>query len=137
MTAIRSGEYRLKRQIHGSGAYAHVRVEVRPAGVGQAQRVQWSVDPADHSSAQPTYYAEEAQATLDGAAAALADLDRIGFDTGAHAVHVCFLGVNVVDTEPSAVRAAAGAATVAAFGLADRFELTFAEGWRYQIVDPS
>jgi hypothetical protein len=132
--ASRSGEFELKRQIHGAGAYAHVRVEVRPSGQG-SDRVQWSVDPASRTSVQPAHWPEEVRATLDGAAAALADLDRIGIDTSGWTVHIVFLGVTEVDTEPTAVRAAAAAATVAAFGAADRFVLTYPDGWRYRPVD--
>jgi hypothetical protein len=44
---------------------------------------------------------------------------------------ITFVGINIVDTEPTAVHAAAAAATAAASGARDRFELTFADGWRY------
>jgi hypothetical protein len=132
-----TGEYRLKRQGGGRGAYAHVRVEAATAAPGPAGRVHWSVDPADSASTQPARDPAEVQAALDGAEAALADLDRIGVDTRGWAVSITFVGINIVDTEPAAVRAAAAAATVAAFNAGHRFELTFAGGWRYQPLDDS
>ena len=126
-----TGEYRLKQQADGRGAYAHVRVENVPAAQRTDARVVWSVDPGDSASAQPARDPAAVRAALDGAAAALADLDRMGIDTHGSAVHITFVGINIADTEPTAVRAAAAAATAAAFDAADRFELTFADGWRY------
>ena len=123
-----TGEFRLARQIHGPGAFAHVRVEVRPDPAGG---VHLSV--SDVQRRRPN--AAETRAALDGAAGALGDLDRQGVDTRGRSVHVTFVGITEVDTEPTAVRAAAAAATVAAFGAADRFTLTYADGWRYRPAD--
>ena len=132
-----TGEYRLIRQAGGRGAYAHVRVEVVLTGQGTDARVVWFVDAADSASAQPAGDPAVVRAALDGATAALADLDRLGVDTRGSTVRITLVGINVVDTEPTAVRAAAAAATAAAFGAADRFELTFADGWRYHPRDAS
>jgi len=131
-----TGEYRLRRQAAGRGAYAHVRVvETAPGSSEPADRVHWAVDPADSASAQPARDPAAVQAALDGVADALADLDRIGVDTHGWPVHISFVGINIVDTEPSAVRASAAAATVAAFRAAHRFELIFAGEWRYRPLD--
>jgi hypothetical protein len=135
--AARIGEYRIKRQIHGSGAFTHVRVELRPADSAVADPVHWAVDPTDLGSAQPIRYPEEVRAALAGAEGALDDLDRIGVDTSGQAVHVTLLGINVVDTEPTAVRAAATAATAAAFGADDRFTLIYADGRQYRPAGPA
>jgi hypothetical protein len=130
-----TGEYRLMRQGGGRDAYAHVRVEATTTTSGTDARVNWSVDPADSASAQPARDPAAVQAALDGVAAALADLDRIGAGTHGWAVHITFVGITTVDSEPTAVRAAAAAATATAFGQAHRFELAFADGWRYRLLD--
>jgi hypothetical protein len=130
-----TGEYRLLRQAAGLGAYAHVRVEMATGAAASTPRVLWSVDPADSASAQPARDPAAAQAALDGAAAALADLERIGVDTRGRSVWITFVGINIVDTEPSAVRASAAAATAAAFEAADLFELTFEGQWKYRPLD--
>jgi hypothetical protein len=132
-----TGEFLLKRQAGGRGAYAHVRVVKVPAGPGLDARVVWSVDPEDSASAQPARDPAVVQAALDGAAAALGDLDRMGIDTHGSMVQITFVGINVVDTEPTAVGGAAAAATASAFDAADSFELTFADGWRYRPRDDS
>jgi hypothetical protein len=126
-----TGEYRLRWQADGRGAYAHVRVEIAPVAPGTDARVAWSVDPLDSASAQPARDPALVQAALDGAAGVLAELDQLGIDTRGLTVHITFAGINIADTEPTAVRSAAAAATATAFGAAHRFELTFANGWRY------
>jgi len=110
-----TGEYRLIRQAGGRGAYAHVRVEVVLTGQGTDARVVWFVDAADSASAQPAGDPAVVRAALDGATAALADLDRLDVDTRGSTVRITLVGINIVDTEPTAVRAAAAAATAAAF----------------------
>lgn len=135
VSAHATGEYRLRRQAGGRGAYAHVRVEIGPAGPGADARVVWSVDPEDSASAQPVRDPDAVQASLDGATAVLADLDRLGVDTLGLTVHITSVEINIVDTEPTAVRADAAAATAAAFDAADHFEFTCADGWRYRRRD--
>jgi hypothetical protein len=122
------GEYRLFRQSGGHTGFAHVRVEV-VEGTGR-DTVEWAVDPADPGSAQPDRHAAEVDAALAGAADGLAALAALGIDTAGRTVRVTWLGVNLVDTEPTAVRAAACAATADAFGAVDRFEIVFDDGWR-------
>jgi hypothetical protein len=40
--------------------------------------------------------------------------------------------INVADTEPSAVHAAASAAVIQAFGLEGRCQLFYEDGWHYE-----
>jgi hypothetical protein len=44
---VRTGEFEIKRQADGRGAYAHVRVEVRPDDAGGAHRAAGPEDPAN------------------------------------------------------------------------------------------
>lgn len=126
----RTGQYRIKRQAAGTAAFAQVAVEVHPASDGST-RTSWAVDPDRTGSAQPRHHRAEVDAALSGAASALHDLELLGVDTAATAVHVTRLLVNDVDTTPDAVAAAAAAATVAAFGVADLFEVVHDDqGWQ-------
>jgi hypothetical protein len=123
------GEYRLRRQAGGRGYFAQVRVEAEESGDRGPAQVLWSVDPADQTSAQSESDPQEAEAAVDGATDVLAALPAVGVDTHGWTVHIRHLGLNLVDNDVSAVRAAAGAATAAAFDAADRFDVVFDDGW--------
>jgi hypothetical protein len=126
-----TGEYRLFRQAAGRGAFAHVKVDViGDADTGVPAQVVWAADPGDSTSAQPAHDSAEVAAALAGAAEAVEALRAVGVDTTGYRVEVTWLGINLVDTEPSAVRAAACAATADAFGVGDRFEVGYDDGWR-------
>ncbi len=124
------GEYRLKRHGGGRGAFAHVRVVLARADRGRGGAVVWAVDPADTTSAQPKLDEEEVAAALAGAADAVDALGQFGIDASAWTVRLVWAGMSLVDTVPTAMRAAACAATAAAFGAADRFQVTYDNGWR-------
>jgi hypothetical protein len=112
------------------GAFAHVKVDViRGADTGRPAQVVWAADPSDSTSAQPAREGAEVAAALAGAADAVEALRAVGVDTAGHRIDVTWLGINLVDTEPSAVRAAACAATADAFGVGDRFEVGYDGGW--------
>jgi hypothetical protein len=124
------GEYRLFRQAAGRGAFAHVTVDViRGADPGGPAQVGWAADPGDPTSAQPEHDGTEIGAALAGATDAVQALCALGIDTAGCRVDVTWLGISLVDTEPSAVRAAACAATADAFGAGDRFEVGYDGGW--------
>jgi hypothetical protein len=125
-----TGEFRLVRQGGGRGAYAHVRVEVRPAARG-AGGVHWSVEPGDQASAQPERDPHLVRAAVEGVQDAVRQL---GAEAAGRDVHITFMGMNFVDTEPTAVRAAAAAATAAALGRADRFRVVYDDGWHFRPV---
>jgi hypothetical protein len=125
------GEYRLFQQAAGHTGFAHVRVDVTRDGDAQVPpQVQWGAEPSDATSAQPDRDTDEVRAALVGVADALNALAASGIDMAGCRVTVTWLGINHVDTEPSAVRAAACAATAAAFGVGDRFEVRYEGGWR-------
>jgi hypothetical protein len=126
----RQGRFRLLRQIHGRGAFGEVHVNIRTARGGDERQVVWAVD-AHVPSARPDQYPAETAAAIEGAGLALRLLESLGVDTGTWVVQIVFVGVNDADSEPSAVRAAATAAVVQAFGLAERCELVFDTEWRY------
>ncbi|MET8230082.1 hypothetical protein ABZS77_05310 [Micromonospora sp. NPDC005298] len=110
--------------------FAEIRVEVTRAGDAPSGVV-WAVDPRDRTSAQPDGESDLARAALEGATIGLQAVADMGLDVSGHRVHITWVGMNVVDTEATAVRAAACAATADAFGLLDRFELSGdARGWR-------
>ncbi|MBQ0982558.1 hypothetical protein [Micromonospora sp. M61] len=93
--------------------------------------VVWAVDSLDGTSVQPEEEPELAQAAVEGAAIGLAAIAEMGVDVAAYTVHLIWVGMNVVDTEATAVRTAACAATADAFGLLDRFEVSGdVRGWR-------
>ncbi|MFC9439250.1 hypothetical protein [Nocardia sp. NPDC057030] len=100
-----------------------------PAGGGA---VVWAVDPADATSVQPERDREEVAAALAGAADALAALGTLDIDASDWTVRLIWAGMNLVDTEPTAMRAAACAATAAAFGAADQFQVTYDNEWKCQ-----
>jgi hypothetical protein len=124
-----NGEYRLFRQAAGRTGFAHVRVEVTRANTGQPAQVVWAAEPNDLTSAQPDRDGAEVAAALAGATDALDALRTLGIETAGRQVAVTWLGINLVDTEPSAVRAAACAATAAAFNAGERFEIGYDAGW--------
>ncbi len=118
------------RQGGGRGGFAHVRVVLARADPARGCAVVWAVDPADTTSAQPELDGEEVAAALGGAADALDALGRLGIDASDWTVRLMWAGMSLVDTEPTAMRAAACAATAAAFGAADQFQVTYDNGWR-------
>jgi hypothetical protein len=113
------GEYRLFRQAAGRGWFAQVRVEVLPGEPGAV----WSVPPGAADSVQPDRHADLVAAALAGAEQMAAAFGDPG------TVHIRQLGVLESDTEESAVRAAAGAATARALG-ADGEVAFDGERWR-------
>jgi hypothetical protein len=124
------GEYRLFRQAAGRAGFAHVRVRVTTQpDTGRPAQALWAADPDDPTSAQPDQDSAEVSAALVGAADALDALPALGIDTAGRQVAVIWLGVNLVDTEPSAVRAATCAATAVAFDAGERFEIGYDDGW--------
>ena len=133
MTENRKGAFRLLRQSHGQGAFGEVHVTILAARVPDEPRVVWSVDAADASSASPDYHLAECAAAVEGADVGLGLLESIGVQVGKQTVHLTFLGINEADTEPSAVRAAATAAVMQAFGLVGRCELVYDTEWHYQL----
>ncbi|WP_433266850.1 hypothetical protein ACQPWR_04500 [Micromonospora vinacea] len=111
-------------------AFAEVRVEITQAE-GAPSGVVWEVDARDGTSAQPEWEPELTRAAVEGATIGLQAIADMGLDVSARTIHITWVGMNVVDTEATAVRAAACAATADAFGLLDRFELSGdAQGWR-------
>ena len=126
------GKYRLLRQINGRGAFGEVHVVVGPAQDDAESRVIWAVDDADMSSIQPDADPPDASAALDGALHGLMLAENLGAPVEDQVVRVTFVGINVADTEPSAIRAAASAAVIQAFGLQDRCQLLYEDGWRYE-----
>jgi hypothetical protein len=125
------GAYRLLRQIGGHGAFGEVHVVVGPAPTGAESTVIWAVDEANMSSVQPDTDPLDASAAMDGAAHGLMLAESLGASAKDQVVRVTHVGINVADTEPSALRAAAAAAVIRAFGLEDRCQLIYENEWRY------
>ncbi|MEU7751109.1 hypothetical protein [Micromonospora sp. NPDC049171] len=126
----RPGAFRLLRQAAGRTGFAEVRVEIGWNGVVQ-RGVVWEVDPLDDTAVQPERQPELAKAAVEGATLGLGIIAGMGLDVAACTVHLRWVGMNVVDTEATAMRAAACAATADAFDLLDRFEISRdAQGWR-------
>jgi plasmid replication initiation protein len=132
VTDDKVGKYRLLRQIHGRGAFGEVHVVVRPAQAGAGSRVAWAADDADMSSIRPDTDPLDASAALDGALQGLVLAESLGAPAKDQVARVTHVGINVADTEPSAVRAAASAAVIRAFGLEDKCRLIYEDGWRYE-----
>jgi hypothetical protein len=132
VTPDKAGRYRLLRQIHGRGAFAEVHVVVGPAQTDADARVIWAVNPANTSSIQPDTDAPDASAALDGALRGLVLAESLGAPAKDQVVRVTRVGINVADTEPSAVNAAASAAVIQAFALEDKCQLVYENGWRYE-----
>jgi hypothetical protein len=126
------GKYRLVRQIHGRGAFGEVHVVVGPARKAGDSRVIWEVDNADMSSIHPESDPLDVSAALDGALHGLVLAESLGVPVNDEVVRVTSVRINVADTEPSALRAAASAAVMRAFGLEDRCHLVYENGWRYE-----
>jgi hypothetical protein len=131
VTDDRVGHYRLRRQIHGSGAFGEVHVVVGPARDDQESRVIWAVAEGERSI-RPDTDLLEASAALDGALLGLALAESLGAPVTGQTVRVTRVVIIVADTEPGAVRAAAAAAVVKAFGLDDECQLIYKDGWRYE-----
>lgn len=131
MADNRTGKYRLLRQIHGRGAFGEVHVQVRASRSGDDPRVVWAVEGSDETSAQPSHDPAETSAALEGARLGLALVESLDRSVQSQTVLVTFVGINVADTEPSAVRAAASAAVVQAFGLEGMCRLVYEHGWHY------
>jgi hypothetical protein len=132
MTEDKVGKYRLLRQINGRGAFGEVHVIVGPAPPGAESRVIWAVDEADTSSIQRDTDPLDASAALGGALHGLMLAEAVGAKVKGQVVRVTLVGINVADTEPSAVHAAASAAVIRALGLEDKCQLVYENGWRYE-----
>jgi hypothetical protein len=132
VTDDRAGQYRLRRQIYGRGAFGEVHVLVGPAQADDESRVKWAVDYAATSSIRPGPIPLEASAALDGALRGLMLAESLGAPVTGQVVRVTRVGINVADAEPSAVRAAASAAVVRAFGLEDECQRFYEHGRRYE-----
>ena len=131
MTDDRVGQYRLLRQIHGRGAFGEVHVVVGPARADDESRVIWAVAEGERSI-RPDTDPLEVSAALDGALRGLVLAESLGAPVAGQVVRVTRVGINVADTEPSAVRAAAAAAVARAFGLEDKCQLIYEDEWRYE-----
>jgi hypothetical protein len=127
----RIGWYRLKRQIRGRGAFGEVHVLVEPARAKDEPRVIWAAE-GDKYSIQMNTDPMDASAALDGARQGLVLAQSLGAPVAEQVVRVTRVGIILADTEPSAVRAAATAAVVRAFGLEDKCQLIYEGGWRYE-----
>jgi hypothetical protein len=127
----RIGWYRLKRQIHGRGAFGEAHVVVGPAQAEDESRVIWSVAEGEKSIKLHTDPLD-ASAALDGALRGLVLAESLGAPVMGQVVRVTRVGINVADTEPGAVRAAAAVAVVRVFGLEDKCQLIYEDGWRYE-----
>src|SRR5262249_33123305 len=133
MSEHKVGKYRLLRQIHGSGAFGEVHVVIGPAQAKAESTVIWAVDDTDMSSIQPDSDPLDTSAALDGALHGLVLAESLGAPVENQVVRVTRVGVNVADTEPSAVRAAASAAVIRALGLEDKCQLIYENGWRFEL----
>lgn len=132
MNQEKVGKFRLLRQVHGRGAFAEVRVVIRPAKDDANERVHWAIDQPSQSI-QPEIDQLEASAALNGALHGLELAESLGAQVKDEVVWVVHVGINVADTEPDAVRAAASAAVVQAFGLEDKCRLFYDNGWKYDL----
>jgi hypothetical protein len=110
-------------------------VEVSESESDSQAGVTWAVDPADETSAQPNTDPDEVEAAVAGAQEMLNLLSGIGIDTTGRTVDIAHVQLNVADSEPTAVRAAAAMATARAFEAADRFKLTYDQGWQVRATD--
>jgi hypothetical protein len=115
VTDDKVGRYRLWRQVHGRGAFGEVHVVAGPAQADAEPRVTWAVDEADTSSIQLGTDPLDASAALDGALHGLALAESLGAPARDQIVRVTRVRINVADTEPSALHAAASAAVIRAF----------------------
>ena len=104
---------------------------VGPARPNDDSRVIWAVAEGERSIRLDTDPLE-ASAALDGALHGLALVESLGAPVTGQVVRITSVVINVADTEPSAVRAAATAAVARAFGLEDECQLTYEHGWRYE-----
>ncbi|MEV0675423.1 hypothetical protein AB0I60_02755 [Actinosynnema sp. NPDC050436] len=124
------GRYRLWRQDMGVVAFASVELAIEDLVAGPSQ-VRWSVERGDRSSAQPENDPVEVEAASRGVREVI---DRLGRNraelVGGLVVGVTKLEINLADTEPTAVQAAAAAATADLFGVLDRVEVVYEAGWR-------
>jgi hypothetical protein len=124
------GEYRLFRQGGGRGAFAHVRVEVVPWN-GQGDQIVVDLHRAAPGSATPEKYPDFFEAAANGCRQCMQRLKDEGHETERHRIVIDALFINLADTRSDAVLAAAFLATASAFGLGQRFQLTFqGDGWR-------
>jgi hypothetical protein len=121
------GDFRLKRQGGGRGAFAHVWVEVVPWQAGP--RIVIAIDPADLSSVTPWTDPEWREAAIAGCQECLDALQRQGVEVHAYQIQVTGLVFNQVDTAPDAIWASAFLATAQAFGARERFRLVFQDRW--------
>lgn len=112
-----------------------MRVILERADPTDACSVVWAVDPNDSSSAQWEQDKLESTAALAGVTDAVDQLTRLGVATSGWIVRLVWLGMNSVDTEPTAVHAAACVATADAFGAVDSFRIVYDKGWRCEVDD--
>jgi Elongation factor G, domain IV len=125
------GDYRLRRQGGGRGAFAEVRVEVVETADTRPLHGGVRVEISDPASVRPGQVPEEMfDAARAGVRDVLAAAAGMGHQTQGLTARILSVRLNLVDSEPAAVRAAAGAATAQALHLLDRFEVVFADGWR-------
>ncbi|PTM57974.1 hypothetical protein [Desmospora activa] len=128
-----TGEYRLARFHNKVGVFAQVRVEMEATDADDDPRVIWAVDPSDSSSAQPELDPKETEEAMIGVKNTLGSLAAMGIEVSGVVIRVIHVGISLVDTVPTAVRAAAGAATADAFGVADCFHIVFDDGWKCRL----
>ncbi|WP_146766116.1 hypothetical protein [Micromonospora saelicesensis] len=137
MDESKAGEYRLWRQASGSTGFAWVKVETKIAQGQGRPDVRWAVDAADKTSAQPKTDPEFVDAALEGVVDAINALLGVAEDVSTLAVDVVWLGASIVDTESTAVRAAACAATAKSVGRLELFEIVHdGGGWKCQLAAP-
>ena len=123
------GRYRLKRQKNGVGNFGQVAVEAITSDGSHPPEVVWAVRPDDRYSVQPGVEQEFVDAAQDGVREGLRLAAAEGIDTGGLTVSIIEAELNMADIATSAVRAAGVLAVLDALGIADRFELGYADGW--------
>nr|BFF03467.1 hypothetical protein GCM10020241_51420 [Streptoalloteichus tenebrarius] len=97
----------------------------RALGLGEGPEISRSLRRLDE---------EEVQAAVTGVGDALPGLERMGVRVVGRSVAITQVLIGEADTEPTAVRAAAGAATASAFGMGHHFEVVYEGGWRCRMA---
>jgi len=123
---MRIGTYRLMRQINGHGAFGEVHLAVHCSQDSAEPQVMWAAD-----GTRGNGYPENVAAAFEGVSLGLSLVESLGVSIHHRVVQITFIGITEVDTEPSAVRAAATAAVVRAFGLEGMCELVHDGEWHY------
>lgn len=121
------GEYKLLRQGGGRTAFAHVHVELMEWDE-RGERVTIDVDPTDYATALPEESAELFNAAKKGCSEFLHHVE--GDDAKRWRIVIRKILINIVDTRPDAVAAAAFLAAANALGAGQRFQLVFQNEWR-------